>query len=136
MFIPIWESSGGLFPEDDDTNFFDIMSMVLDGTAKYNKWDILLTLSFFVPSLLLLITAFIGKKWPFLLASVLAIIIWLVRMIGYFNQYSESRQGYDALSYRLDLHSGDIAIGTWLTILFFAVALIAAILSKNKRSSE
>ncbi len=81
-----------------------------------------------------MIAGAIGKKWPFLVASVVALVVWGKTMFPYFRQYST--MSYDALYYRLNFENGDVAIGTWLSLVIILAAFIISLVSKvNSKDS-
>ena len=83
LFVPIFDVWGGLFPSDVEKDFFDIIEILFNDSDAWDLWSVVLTVSIFVPTLIMFIMSFTGQKWLFLSVNVVGIILWFKQIIDY-----------------------------------------------------
>ncbi len=115
MFVPIFEVWGGLFPQDVDDNFLDVLEYAIEGDFSY--WVVCFTLAIFIPSFFMLVFSFSDSAKAFrcsAAAGILFVLYWLIRFVA---QYE--------IDYLFDFDDGNISIGTWIGFFLFIIAFIA-----------
>lgn len=129
--VPIFDLWGGLWPEDPLWNFSDIIEAVIESESDYiwNYWVVRLTMSFFIPSVIMLFCALCGWRILFRIANAAGIFLWFKEIILYCMQY-------DGVESLFDFEDGCIAIGTWFAIIIFFISFSAAKSKEQKDDSK
>ena len=123
MFVPFFDVWGGLFPSDVDNNFFDVFEGVLTTADAWEYWVVHMTMSVFVPTVVMFFAALLNKRKLFLVSNAVGIILWFIQIIGYGLED-------DGFSSMFDFDDSSIAIGIWIAIIIFFVSFL--IVKKNK----
>ncbi len=129
IFVPIFDMWGGLFPESVEYDFFDVMDMVMNDD---NCWDyrvVALTMSIFVPTVLMFVMALLGSKPLFLIVDAVGIILVVKQLIDYSDQVGN-------LSKIFDTSWTSISIGNWTALGLFGISFLVALFSKKKKSNS
>lgn len=89
-----------------------------------HHWSVIIVLSVFIPSVLMLVSAVLNKKVLYSLSSTLGIILWFRTAISYTKQYG--------IADFFDFDDGSLSIGFWLALILFIVAFIIGVTSKKE----
>ena len=126
VLIPSFDTWSGLFPSDYENTFLGAVEDVLTDSDAIHYWSVIIVLSVFIPSLLMLVSAVLDKKVLYSLSSVLGIILWFRTAISYTKQYG--------IADLFDLDDGSLCIGFWFALILFVIAFIIGIISKKDNS--
>lgn len=129
LFVPIFDVWGGLFPSDVECNFAGVIEEIFEDSDAWRHWVVILTTSIFVPTLIMFFMSFTGKKWLFLSANVVGIILWFKQIID----YGMEDDGFEDL---LDFEDGCVSIGTWIAIILYIICFFVAVASKKKKENK
>ncbi len=129
LFVPIFDVWGGLFPSDVEYNFADVIEDIFEDPDAWRHWVVVLTMSIFIPTLIMFIMSLTGKKGLFITANAIGIGIWLKQIID----YGMEDDGFEDL---LDFEDGCVSIGTWIAIILYLICFIVAISSKRKTNYQ
>ena len=125
MFVPIFDVWGGLFPKDTTHTFFDVMEIVFIDvdTDAWSLWVVQLTMSIFIPSILMLFASLIESKVLFITFNVVGIFLLSEKIYKFIQQHSDLN----------NLFSDDccLSIGTWIGLAIFLVSFLVALGSKK-----
>lgn len=122
MIMPIFETWSGLFPEDREFMFLEVMEAFFKGYYYYRSWTawdmwvVQLTVFIFFPSLIMLFSALFKNRILFIISSLSGIILEGKVLVDYAIQ-----NGLDEL---FDFDDGNISIGTWIALSVFVFAFI------------
>lgn len=125
MFVPIFDVWGGLFPSDVEYNFADVIEDIFKDSDAWRHWAVIITMSIFIPTLIMFFISLTGKKGLFITANVIGIVIWFKQIID----YGMEDNGFERL---FDLDDCSISIGTWIAIILYIICFVIAISSKKK----
>lgn len=123
VFIPSFDIWSGLFPSDYENTFFDAVEDIFTDSDAIHYWSVIIVLSVFIPSILMLVSAVFNKKVLFTLSSALGILLWLRIAVSYIKQYD--------IEELFDFGGGSLSIGFWLAIILFIAAFIIGVTSKK-----
>lgn len=127
MLVPVFDVWGGLYPDDVEDTFFDVMEMIKGDSDCWDHWVVILTMIIFIPSLLMLIMSLIGSRPLFIIANAAGIFFWFKEIRDYCDQY-----GTEVL---FDFEDGSVCIGTWIAIALFIISFLV-VLGAKKRDNE
>ena len=126
VLIPSFDTWSGLFPSDYENTFLGAVEDVLTDSDAIHYCSVIIVLSVFIPSLLMLVSAVLDKKVLYSLSSVLGIILWFRTAISYTKQYG--------IADLFDFDDGSLCIGFWFALILFVIAFIIGIISKKDNS--
>ena len=129
LFVPIFDVWGGLFPSDVDCNFAWVIEDIFEDSDAWRHWVVVLTMSVFIPTLIVFFMSFTGKKGLFITSNVIGIVLWFKQIID----YGMEDDGFEDL---LDFEDGCISIGTWIAIILYLICFFVAISSKKKTETK
>ena len=132
MFVPVISTFGGLFPGDENINYFKAMEYsfknlgdVFGSPIAYYQLVVLLFLS--VLCLYHLISALTGSKGAFLASSIICTVLWFAPIVLFLT-------ADDRLEYLFDPDFGAYSFGMYILLLIFIASIIVASVSKSKSS--
>lgn len=111
VFAPIYDLWGGLFPDNPDNNFWDVIS----GKCDHSEWIFLLTISIFIPSIVMLVLSVLKLKKLVKLTAGVGIALQVFWIVQYAKQYG--------LEEVFNFKDGCICIGFWFAFMIFALML-------------
>lgn len=129
MIMPIFETWSGLFPEDREFMFLDVIEAFFKGYYYYRSWTawemwvVQLTVFIFFPSLIMLFSALFKNRILFIISSLSGIILEGKVLIDYAIQ--------NDLDELFDFDDGNISIGTWIALSVFIFAFIVTLCNKT-----
>ncbi len=126
MLIPSFDTWSGLIPSDYENTFLGAVEDVFTDSDAIHYWSVIIVLSVFIPSVLMLVSAVLNKKVLYSLFSSLGIILWFRTAISYTKQYD--------IADFFDFDDGSLSIGFWLALILFIVAFIIGVTSKKDHS--
>lgn len=127
VFIPSFDIWSGLIPSDYENTFFGVIEDIFTDSDALHHWSVIIVLSVFIPSILMLISAVLDKKVLYSISSALGIILWFRTAISYTKQYD--------IADFFDFDDGSLSIGFWLALILFIVAFIIGVTSKKDHSA-
>ncbi len=132
MFVPVL-GSGGIFP-DEQLNYFDSVGTFFDYAGEilrnpFEGFPYIVMIFFSILWIVHFIVALTGSKGGFLTVSVICTILWAAPVVLFLTQS-------DKLGLLFDTKYGVYAIGIYVILLLFVVSLIAAAVSKSKKSDR
>lgn len=126
IFVPIHDVWGGLFPDNVNYNFADVMELVSEGET--DMWVVQLTLSIFVPTLFMFLVSFSGHRGLFLTTTIIGMLVWFKQIVDYCNQFD--------IETLMDFEDGNVSIGTWLAFGLYLVCFFGALGSKKQAVTQ
>lgn len=127
VLVPSFTIWQGFIPSYYENTFFGAMEDIFNSSDAFHYWSVIIILSVFIPSVLMLLTAFFNNKMLFSISSGLGVLLWLRIAISYIHQYD--------INEFFDFDDGSLSIGFWLAMILFIVAFIIGITSKKEYSS-
>lgn len=134
LLIPF--AGGGLFPDDFEPQFFDILENFGDaadflGTTMF-ALGYLLPVFIAVSCIFMLIAGLVGKKGLCVTAGTVGLVLWFVPFIISYIDASDYGVDFDEFFETLfDVDHGMMAIGTWIALIVFIVYLSMASSAKK-----
>ena len=124
ILIPSFDTWSGLFPSDYENTFLGAVEDIFTDSDVIHHWSVIIVLSVFIPSVLMLVSAVLNKKVLYSLSSTLGIILWFRTAISYTKQYG--------IADFFDFDDGSLSIVFWLALILFIVAFIIGVTSKKE----
>ncbi len=131
MFVPIWDTWGGLIPNHVDNDFFDVVEVVLEYglSAIETSMGVQLTMYIFIPSVFMLFFALLSNKGFFLTSNIVGIA-------GWFKSIIDLGMSSDLYGDIFDFEDGSISIGSWFAIAIFLTSFIIFWLSERETETN
>ncbi len=123
VLIPSFDTWAGLIPSDYENTFFDAIGDIFTDSDAIHYWSVIIVLSVFIPSVLMLVSAVLDKKVLYSISSALGIILWFRTTISYICQYD--------IEEFFDFVDGSLSIGFWIALIIFIIAFVVGIMSKK-----
>ncbi len=127
VLIPSFDTWAGLIPSDYENTFFDAIGDIFTDSDAIHYWSVIIVLSVFIPSVLMLVSAVSDKKVLYSISSALGIILWFRTAISYICQYD--------IEEFFDFDDGSLSIGFWLALIIFIISFIIGVTSKKEYSA-
>ncbi len=131
LFVPIFDVWGGLFPSSPEYSFFDVVEMIFEDSDAWHYWSVILTVSVFIPVVLMLIASIMENRTFILISSGLGIFLWLKNMGSYMKQIGDLEDIFMDL---FDFDDGNICIGWYVAIALFVAVFIVSMKNKNSKA--
>lgn len=131
LFVPIFDVWGGLFPSSPEYSFFDVVEMIFEDSDAWSYWPVILTVSIFIPVVLMLIASTMQNRTFILISSGLGMFLWLKNTGSYMKQIGDLE---DVFMNLFDFDDGNICIGWYVAIALFVAVFIVAIKNKNSQA--
>lgn len=128
LFLPIFDVWGGFFPSDPEGNFLYAVESFFTDSDSWDEWIVILTLSLFVATLLILVSSLIGNKTFSIISSLIGIIVWIID----FSTYVSQSETYDWIP----SDDCNICIGFWIAIILFVVSFVLSVKQKASISNK
>lgn len=125
ILAPMHSMGGGMLTDSAEYNFVRIIGDVFMVKGTLSLWVVHMTLGVFIPSVIMLASAFTRMRFIFALANTLGILVWFINFFRYLPV-----QGIPEI---FDVFSTDIAIGSWAALLIFLITALVLICTKKKK---
>ena len=117
--IPLFGDEYGLLAEDFQPRFVEVVEKVFQSEPYKEQTGDQITITLFIPTMLMCLASVFGKRTMFEAACKLGIVVWVFIMGRLILSYSLYEDGF----YRLfDAEQGDVSIGIWIAIVLFSIS--------------
>lgn len=127
LFLPMHSQGQGVLIRSSRYNFARIIGDILMEEGTLSLWVTHMTLGVFVPAVVMLASAFTRMRWLYSLFNTFGILIWFFNFFRYVL-----KSGIIPL---LDIHTTDIAIGSWLALFFLLISALVLLCTKKKKDT-
>ncbi len=130
VFVPIFDLYGGFFPKEVEEGFSEVIKKVTSDSGAWRYWSVSLTMSIFLPSLLMFCLSWTGNVKLFALSNALAIIIWIKNFIFDFGIKADRMDELFGAEY------GCISFGSWTAIIIYVISILIVIQLEKRPPKE
>ncbi len=125
LFLPMHSEGEGMLVFKAEYNFARIVGDLLMEEGTLSLWVVHMTIGVFLPAVVMLATALTRMRWLYSLSNTLGIAVWFLNFFRY-----ALKKGILPL---FDIHTTDISIGSWLSVLFFLISALVLLCTKKKK---
>lgn len=128
LFVPIFDVWGGLFPDNVNYTFTDVIEMVAkDADSAFDRWVVIFTMKIFISTVIALALALFRQYGATKVVAGIGLLLVVIDVGRYADQVE-----YDELADLFDDNTS-LSIGIWVAIVLFAVILFSR--TKKRDSS-
>lgn len=126
IFLPIYTEGGPMISKTSEYSFVRIIGDLFMEEGTLSLWVTQMTLCIFVPSVIMLATAFTRMRSLYILCDLCGVGLWIFNFARYGIE-----NGFKTL---FDVNKTDISIGAWVAILLLLInSLVILCAGKNKK---
>ncbi len=128
IFLPIYSEGGPMISKASEYSFVRIVGDLFMEEGTLTLWVTQMTLCIFVPSVVMLASAFTRMRLLYVLSDLCGIVLWVFNFVRYGIE-----NGFKII---FDINKTDISIGAWVAMLLFLINSLVILCTGKKKKEE